>query len=193
MALDFGWKKKAERLRMIVLSGAPLFEIDPLMLRTLETMRRGLRGQASSDEFESTLTDLKAPENEPKPNEPRMVWEPIDLYGWNIAATMYLLDGKPWWLVRATHKKAEPSTKEFNRVELVAEHLGADPRRDRIMNTTFGEPNGYGMWWTWINQSPLYEIHTNDTTKDWRVVLEGTPTAPGYQRIDRNASAMGKR
>jgi len=179
---DFGWKKKAERLRMMILAGAPLFEIDPLMLRTLETMRKGLRGQSSRDEFEQTLGELNT---SPPSAGSSFLWEPIDIYGWAVSATMYLLDGKPWWLVRATHKKPQPSDKEITMVEKVVGHLGADPVRDRIMNTSF-DAHGYGMWWTWINQTQLYEFQTDRQTKDFRVVPEGTPVPVGWERVDRN-------
>lgn len=93
--MDFGWKKKVERLRVIILSCAPLFELDPLTARTINTMRDATRLRACREEIEGTIEAL----NEAQAGAvqaPRTLWEPLELYGWRFEATMYLLDGKPW-------------------------------------------------------------------------------------------------
>lgn len=183
----FGWKKRIARLSTIVLAGAPLHEIDPDLLRGLDAMRGALRGTVDRDEFRIATAALHTPPKEE--GTLRHMWEPIELYGWDLAATLYLLDGKPWWLVHATHKKDEPSDKEMSIVRTAVDYLGADPARDCLMDTTFGDGLGYGMWWTWINQSPLLEIHLSHAANATRILPEGSPVQPGWERIDRNEKA----
>lgn len=182
----FGWKKRIIRLHTMLLAGAPLNEIDPALARALEATRGALRGTISREDFDRDMAGIMTP---PDPNAPiKHLWEPIELYGWKIEATMYLLDGKPWWLARANHKRDEPAEKDFTMLRQAIDYLGADPERDCIMNTTFGGGRGYGMWWTWINQAPMMELHTTGKGNafNMKALPEGSPVAPGWERYDRN-------
>lgn len=70
---------------------------------------------------------------------------------------------------------------------IVVGPLGADVRRDLIMDMHFVEAH-WARYYTWFHTGPLYETHLNATTKDFRVVVEGTPVASGYQRMPRIAA-----
>jgi len=185
------WKGKALKLRSIILSSAPLVEIDREALDMFDFMRRVLRGEIS----ESAIPAM--------PTMPAtalsLLWEPYSdergetesIYGWSLAATLYCADGKPWWLARAANKLDDPPANSIPRIERVVDQLGADVQRDRIMNCSFGGGNGCAMWWTWINQFPLLEIQVRKNPRDMRVVEEGSPVPAGYERLPRPTPGRG--
>lgn len=186
--LDFGWKNKAERLRVVIVSAAHQIakELPPGVVALLDLFRRTARtgdGSNLKEEFDQICVTHT--------NEPPPLWEPVDIYGWKIQATMYLQQGQHWWLVNASRRnEKEPSAKDMAFLDKVLEHLGADPQRDTIIgprSSPAGEPRLIFGWWTWFNRWPLYEIQTNATKhgKDrMRFVPQGTPASDGYQPVD---------
>lgn len=159
------------------------------MTATFDVWRRLTRDQISEEDAEAAMqqigdADLKAM---------RILWEPLsDSVGnpiypedWNITATLYLLQGQPWWLVRADHSgRSEPTAEAVTLLETIVDRLGADTRRDLIMDMHFVEAR-WARYYTWFHTGPLYETHFNSTTKDFRVVVENTPVERGYERIAR--------
>jgi len=179
------WKGKLLKLRGIVLAGAPLYEADPLVIETFDLMRKIVRGE---------ITEADNPVIPQFPESIKTwLWESFSdekgenekIFGWRLDATMYLASGKPWWLVRAQHHLDDPPNVE--QLESAIDFFGADVKRDRIMNISFGHGHGYVMWWTWINQFPMLEIQCRKDPPDMRIVPEGSPLPPGYTRLDRNA------
>jgi hypothetical protein len=187
-ASKLDWKGKALKLRSIVLSGAPLVEIDREALDTFDFMRKALRGELGTEETNfpampaSTLSLMWEPYSDEKGNVET-------IYGWSLNVTMYCVDGKPWWLVRANNKLDEPPARSITEIERVVDYLGADVQRDRIMNCSFGGGRGYTMWWTWINQLPMLEMQVRKKPFDMRIVEEGSPLPVGYERMPRAVSA----
>lgn len=183
------WKGKALKLQRIVLSGAPLVEVPREVLDMFDFMRNGLRGELSED--------ARAPKMDMAAFRNLLMWEPYSgakgkeesVYGWDVQATLYCADSKPWWLVRAHNKLAEPSERSIVELERVVDCLGAHVDRDRIMNMSFGGDDGYSMFWTWINQLPLLEVQIRKNPYDFRMVVEGSPLPPNYIRIERPTSA----
>ena len=124
-------------------------------------------------------------------NEPQPLWEPVDIYGWKIQATMYLQNGQHWWLLHAVRRnEKEPSEKDIAVLDKVLDHLGADPKRDTIIgprSSPAGDPLMVFGWWTWFNRWPLYEIQTNKAKRGqnaMRIVPHGTRASDGYQPVD---------
>jgi hypothetical protein len=187
--MDFGWKKKAELLRMAVLSGGHRLakELPPGIVRTLAILGRVAKsgdGTGLQEEMDVIHKDYA--------NEAKPVWEPAEIYGWKIEATLYLSNGQLWWLVHASrHSEKAPSDKDVAFLDKVLDHLGADPKRDMIIgpsSSPAGEPALPFGWWTWFNRSSLYEIQVNKHKKKdkdkIRVVPLGTRETDGYQSID---------
>jgi hypothetical protein len=186
--MDFGWKKKAELLRRVVLAGGHQIakELSPGIVAILDLFKRtATTGDGSNlkEEFDRICV-VHAGESQP-------LWEPVDIYGWKIQATMYLQHGQHWWLVNAARRnEKEPSEKDMAFLDKVLEHLGADPKRDTIIgprSSPSGEPRLIFGWWTWFNRWPLYEIQTNKAKRGkarMRFVPHGTPASDGYQAVD---------
>lgn len=183
--MDFGWKKKAERLRMVILScGHQLArELPPGISGVLEIFARVARtgdGRGLQEEL------ARIPQDAHKP-----LWEPIEVYGWVIQATMYLRDGQLWWLVHAERKNGgEPSDKDSALLDKVLDHLGAVSARHMIISPRSsppGEPPLPFGWWTWQNHWPLYDVQVNkDKKRDQdkiRIVPLGTRGTDGYQAL----------
>lgn len=189
MMMNFGWKKKAEQLRMVILSGAHQLarELPPGISEVLSIFARvaasgdgiGLQ-QEVARVFGAHLDD------------PRPLWEPIEIYGWRIQATMYLREEELWWLVHAVRRdEREPGNKDVSFLDKILEHLGADPRRHMIIgpiSSPPGEPALFFGWWTWQNRWPLYEIQVNQhkkrDTEKIRIVPLGTRETDGYRTLD---------
>lgn len=177
------WKQKLDKLRMIILSCAAYDEIDPQVVRLFDDMRNAVRGMPSERDWDQP----------PEAFGSTFMWESYSdgkgdveqLFGWDLQVTFYGVDGKPWWLLRAFNKFDQPSPESIQKIESAADHFGAHVERDRIMNVSFGEGRGYSMWWTWINQHPLLEYHIRKEPFDTRIVAEGSPVLPGYERIER--------
>lgn len=185
--LDFGWKKRAERLRMVILSGAHQLakELPPGFVKVLAIFQRVAKSGDASQ-----LQEEIARIHSDHPDDPKPLWEPVEIYGWKIEATLYLQNGQLWWLAHAARSNEKvPSTKEMTFLDKVLEHLGADPTRDVIIgprSSPAGEPPLPFGWWTWFNQEPLYEIQVRGQKPkaQIRVVPLGTPEADGFVRLD---------
>jgi hypothetical protein len=188
--MDFGWKKKAERLRMVIVSGAHQLakELPPGISKVLEIFSRVAKsgdGRGLEEEIDNINRDY--------PDDAKPLWEPVEIYGWKIQATFYLQNKQLWWLVHAVRRNEKPpSDKDVAFLEKVLDHLGADVKRDMIIGPTSsptGEPPLPFGWWTWFNRSPLYEIQVNkDKKKDQekiRIVPLGTRETDGYHSIDK--------
>ena len=120
--MDFGWKKKAERLRMTILSAGHQFakELPAELKRILDMFRythKTKDGSALQAEF-----GLGVPQGPSSPSE-RLLWE-RDHHGWNMMATMYRQSGQLWWLLHAARRTEQtPSAKDIIFLE--------DPRSSR--------------------------------------------------------------
>lgn len=197
--MDFGWKKKAERLRMVILSAAhqSAKELPPGFAKTLEVFARlsktgEMRGL--QEELDSLIREY--------PDEARPLWEPIEVHGWSIEATLYLKEGRLqpqpsdqslWWLVHARRKNdRDPSDKDLVFLNKVIDHLGGEPTRHVIIGPlTALVEEAYGRlpfgWWTWQNRWPLYDIQLNkDKKRDKdkiRIVPLGSRETDGYTSL----------
>lgn len=126
------------------------------------------------------------------PEDPKPLWEPIEIYGWKIHATLYRQDEKLWWLVHAERKNEKtPDPKDIAFLDKILHELGAEPKRHLIIGPTSsprGEPALPFGWWTWQNRWPLYEIqinkHARRDKEKIRIVPLGTRATEGYQTVD---------
>jgi hypothetical protein len=191
------WKGKLDKLRTIILAGAPFDEVDPDVIKAFDLMRRHCRDQlaeSDADEYMRVVGQL--------PTIFNTLWEPYSngkgnkelLFGWDLQAAFYGVDGKPWWILKATFVRSWPNEEAIRRIEEAASYFGAHVTLDRIMNHTDRLEAGYDgneseafafMWWTWINQHPLLETHIRKEPFDMRVVPEGSFVPPGYERLER--------
>jgi hypothetical protein len=196
--MDFGWKKKAERLRMVILSGAhQLAKELPLGLSKVLAIYRRVHqdggilggGPALMQEIQTALAA--------HPDDPGLLWEPIDVHGWQIQATLYLRDDKLWWLVSAQRKTdREPSEIDVRILDKVIDHLGGVPDRHVIIgprSNPVGEDRLAFGWWTWQNRHQLFDIQVNkDKKRDrdkLRIVPLGTRENDGYKSICTDRAA----
>jgi hypothetical protein len=194
--MGFGWKKKADRLKMVILSGGHQVakELPPGIAEILELFKHVAAtgdGAGLKDAFDRICV---VHADDPKP-----LWEPIDIYGWKIQATLYLQNGQHWWLFRAVRRnEKEPSEKDIAFLDKVLDHLGADQKRDMIIgprSSLAGEPLLVFGWWTWFNRWPLYEIQVNKAKRGqdvMRIVPHGTRSSDGYQSVDLLATEDDK-
>ena len=191
MSLTSGWKKKAEQLRMTILSAGhqPATELAPDVARLLDLFRTA--GETGDTSILQTEFDRPLPSDATK-----LLWEPIEIYGWKIAATMYREDGQLWWLVRAVRQNERtPSEKDLVFLDKVLDHLGAQPTRHMIIGPRSSPPGHEALpfgWWTWKNRGPLYEVQVNKAKKGlemMRIVPLGTRPINGYESIDLRRSA----
>lgn len=194
--MDFGWKKKAERLRMVILSGAHQVakELPPGLSKVLSLYRRVAEdggavggGPALMQEMSAALA---AHVDDPKP-----LWEPTEVHGWKIMATLYLREGKLWWLVHAARKtEREPSDNDVRFLDKILDHLGAEPTRHAIIGPRSSPPGQERLpfgWWTWQNRDQLFDIQLNkDKKRDKdkiRIVPLGTRETDGYRSLNKEA------
>ena len=193
--MDFGWKKKAETLRMVILSGAHQLarELPPGMQRVLDTFRRVAQTGDGRD-LQEELESIVIPDDEVKP-----LWEPAEIYGWQFQATLYRKDSQLWWLVRATlGENREPGDKALRFLDKVLDHLGAIPRRHAIiepLSSPPGEPRLPFGWWTWQNRSPLFDVQAKGRGKgaSIRIVPLGSLATDGFQSLDLSERTDGKK
>ncbi len=190
--LDFGWKKKAERLRMVILSGAHQLakELHPGIVRILELFEQAHKtGDASNLKEEIDRVTVAAGDSE----RGIPIWEPAEIYGWTVRATLYLRNAQLWWLVQASRRNEKPpGAKEIAFLDKVLVHLGGDPKQDIIIGPLSSppghEPLHFG-WWTWRNRSDLFEVQVNKNKKNpkdmVRVVPIGAPETDGYTTLPR--------
>lgn len=188
--MNFGWKKKIERLRMVIVSTAhPLAkELPPGLSEILAAFGRVAASGDASD-LQQEIARIRGQLIDP--NEILPLWEPEAVYGWRIQATMYLRDGELWWLVHAARaNERTPSETEISLLNKVLEHLGCQPKRHAIIAPTSsppGEPPLPFGWWTWQNRSPLYEVQVNPNKKSdrekIRIVPLGSRASDGYEPL----------
>jgi hypothetical protein len=186
--MDFGWKKKAERLRMVILSSAHQIakELPPGTAAILALFKRVAAtgdGTGLKEEFDRICV---AHADDPQP-----LWEPIDIYGWKMQATLYLDNGQLWWLLNAVRRnEREPSEKDLLFLDKVLDYLGADPKRSMIIGPRSSPPGAELLhfgWWTWFNRWPLFEVQVNKSKRERemvRVVPLGTRPTDGYEQVD---------
>lgn len=201
MAFDLGWKKKTDRLRMAILSAGHQIakELPPGMAKILELFRQAHRTKDGSH----LMGDI---ERVPRDVEPRpMLWEPIEVHGWMIAASMYLQNGQLWWIVQARrckeksyHSALGTSAKDIVFLHKVLEHLGADLERDVIIGPNSsppGEPPLPFGWWTWFNRDPLYDVQVKGqgTAAQLRIVPIGSREDDGFTSVDLTVRADAPR
>ena len=193
--MDFGWKHKAERLRMVLLSSAHQIarELPSVLSRTLAIYGRVHKtGDATGLQEEMGRVD---DDGAPKP-----LWEPVEIYGWKIEGTLYLQNGQLWWLLHAIRlNERQPRDKDIVLLDKVLEHLGADPQRDVIIGPRTGPADEPGLlpfgWWTWFNRQPLYEVQVNKSKKGramMRVVPLGARETEGYESVDMRDAREAK-
>ncbi len=194
--MDFGWKKKAERLRMVILSSAHQLakELPPGISKMLAVYKRVAEDGGTVGGGPALMQELER-ELAPHAQDPAPLWEPIEVHGWRILATMYLRDAKLWWLVHAMRKtEREPSENDVLFLDKVLDHLGAEPTRHAIIGPR-SSPPGEGRlafgWWTWQNRGQLYDIQVNkDKKRDQdkiRIVPLGSRETDGYTSLRTDA------
>jgi hypothetical protein len=127
-----------------------------------------------------------------------MLWEPIEVHGWKIQATMYLREGQLWWLVHAIRKnEREPTEKDTGFLDKVLGHLGAEPDRHAIIGPRSSPPGEPPLpfGWAWRNGWLLYEIQVNKNKKrnegKIRIVPLGTRETDGYTSLRPQDFAVG--
>ena len=193
--MDFGWKKKAEILKTTLVSAGHQMakELPPVIVQTLDMFRRAAQsGDASGMLEEIASVERTAPgigDGE------KLLWEPAEIYGWNLQAAFYKKDDALWWLVRAVRRNERiPAAKDLAILAKVLAHLGAT-HEDAIIAAGWSpageEPLPFG-WWTWRNVSPLYEMQVNKTKRGaaaMRIVRLGTPPSDGYECVDLTGGA----
>ena len=102
-----GWKKKALKLRTIVLC-SPIVEMDPGGIELFDSMRAFRRGTIDIFELQRRHAAL------PPKDTSQWLYEPLEVYGWNIHASLYGNKGKVHWLVSvARDGNKAPSEKEL--------------------------------------------------------------------------------
>jgi hypothetical protein len=181
------WKQKIEKLRKIVLSGPAIEDLPPGMLPLLEAWRAHTHGKLTDDEYVQAVQNIE-------PSGERLIWEPYSdergevesLYGWQLQATLFGINGQAWWFVKAHRESAaEPTEKQFKMIEKAIELLGChDAKRDLIQE--FPDEEGrWTMFWSWFHTGPLLELHFHPATHAMLVVNEGTPLKDGYTRMER--------
>lgn len=184
--MAFGWKAKAERLRMVILSASHQIakELPPTIVKTMEIFARVAKtgdGRGMQEEMD------RLP---PVSDDAKLLWEPIEVHGWQIQATMYRKDGQLWWLLRAVRKnEREPSEKDNVFLDKVLDHLGAEPTRHMIIgprSSPLGELPLFFGWWTWQNRHQLFDVQVKGKGKSaaLRIVPLGTRATEGYESVD---------
>lgn len=182
------WKQKVEKLRRIVLSGPAIEDPPPGTIRLLELWRAHHHGKLTDEEYIQGAQGIRPPSGE------HLIWEPYSdergevesLYGWQIQATIFGINGQPWWFVKAHRGNAtDPSEQQFKMLDNAIELLGChDTKRDLIRD--FPDEEGrMTMFWHWFHTGPLLELHFHSTTHNMLVVEQGTPLKDGYMRMDR--------
>lgn len=190
MSLDFGWKKKAELLRMVIVSSAHQIakELPSDVMRVLDIFRR-VAETGDGRGMQEEMASIPPSEGE-KP-----LWEPAEIHGWHFQATLYKKDDQLWWLVRAVRKNERaPSDKDLVFLDKVLDYLGAVPRRHAIiepLSTPPGEERLPFGWWTWQNRWPLFEVQVKGRGKaaSMRIVPHGSRETDGYECVDLSERA----
>lgn len=196
-----GWKFKVDKLRTLLLSSVNPCAPPPLFLQWLAMSQKVNRGVSDGElaEIEGAgelagLANVLDSEMGNAFGNFRFVWEPLSdergdpchVYGWDIAATMYLSNNQAWWLATASFK-IEPTEGNLKSLGMVMAHFGADPERDRVTIIP-GQPGAFPwqVWFTWFNQRSFTETHVHRDLKKigpkngFMVVPRGTPPRDGF-------------
>ena len=183
-----GWKKKVDHLRSFILSVAELKELPTEVRKTFDLFAMYEKGFLNDKEAEAEFERLEL-----KGTLSPLTWEPLDIYGWHINTTLYLCDGKIWWLVRATLKNEThlPNEKDRLSLEKVVDYLGADTKRDLMIDLVKKtETAAASIYWTWINQHQMMEMQGNPELlkrykdkRGLRIVHRGAPETDGFVRF----------
>lgn len=180
---SFGWKKKTLILKVTILSSAHQLaqELSPFIAHMLE-----LYSEASKTGDISRLQQHI--EQSKEGDTHKLLWEPAEIYGWMIQATLYKKAEHLWWLVHATRKtNVSPSDKDITLLDKILEELGAQPLRHMVIgprNTGGVLPFG---WWTWQNREPLLDLQVNKDKKGKdmiRIVPLGTRETDGFESVN---------
>lgn len=191
MVWAMGWREKAERLRVVIVSAGHQHAkpLSPAIKLVLALFRRAA---AEPKEARNLALDLEGIPEIPDAEKP--LWEPALIRGWKIQATMYLDDAKLWWLVHATRKdERTPNEGDIEVIHKVIDHLGGEPTRHAVIgprNSPSGHPPPPFGWWTWRNRADLFEVQVYKgpdrvSKKNLiRIVPLGSRPTDGYERID---------
>jgi len=189
-----GWLKKAETLRMVLLSGGHQMakELPPGIVKMLHAFE-----EAAQTGDGTHLSGVLAEINREHADDPKPLWEPAEIYGWHFDVTFYRRDDELWWLCHATRKNEFPlpSDKDLAFLDKVLKHLGCDPKTDTVIGPTSSPPGHDRLqfgWWTWRNVAPLYELQVNKAKKGrdmMRIVRLGAPESEGYVSVDLSKKA----
>lgn len=188
--MDFGWKKKTDRLKMVILSAAHQMakELPAGTAAVLDIFKRVAKDGGFRPDLKEEFDRICVVHAD----DPQPLWEPVDIYGWKIQATMYIQNGQHWWLLHAVRRnEKDPSDKDIAVLYKVLDHLGADPKRDVIIGPLSGPASEPGRipfgWWTWFNRWPLFEVQVNKAKRGkdvMRIVPLGSRETEGYQFVD---------
>ena len=186
--MSFGWKAKVRYLQTVLLSGGHQLakDLPPGFAQLLALFRAAAKSGDGS-----RLVEEMARLDRDFPDEPKPLWELVEICGWKIGATFYLEHGQLWWLLHAVRSdEQEPRAKDIAFLDKVLELLGADPKRDLIIgprSSPAGESALPFAWYTWFNHSPLSEIQTKGWkhTAKVRIVPLGSPETDGYRALDK--------
>lgn len=190
---NLGVDDLVDKLNKIVLSSAPLEEIPPKVNELYELWRRIAQGTLDSTVLEAEGEAIMQRLADVSMSDMRIMWEPLtDGYGepirpsgWSVQATMYLLNGQPWWMVEAKRDPESPPTPaDDGALDKIVDRLGADAKRDRIHDMPYPEL-GWMRIFTWFHAGPLMEMHRNEKTNDFYIAVEGAMPKPGYKREPR--------
>jgi hypothetical protein len=184
-----------EKLRVIVLSSAPLEEIPSKIDQLFDVWRRIEHGaiDASSDSAEGAqiMSQLAGVDLASM----RIMWEPlsdgigdtITPNGWAVRATLYLSRGAPHWFIvasRAPDIGCQPTPEDDAVLERIIGGLGGDPQRDLMRDTRLLE-TGWARYFTWAHNGPLLEMHRKTKGQDFYLAEESAIPKPGYAREPR--------
>lgn len=181
-----GWLKKALHLRTIVLCIPKLTELPPDDFELFDAMRSFNRGTIDAAELQRRWDAISPSERTPQ------LHEPLDVYGWNIKATLHAVGGAAWWFATVTRTKS-PSEKDKKVLAKVLDVLGCDPARDILSVSDFDRlvaENVPVMYW-WPNTFELQEIQFN-AKGDMRMVPRGSRATDGYQKIPDEVMNISK-
>jgi hypothetical protein len=181
-----GWVKKALHLRTIV-SCSPVVDIPLAELEFHDAMRDFRRGVITAEQMKER-TENAAPPLVSK----SLLFEPAEIYGWKIRASIYGREGKVWWLVGAD--RSTPATaKDKAMLVKILNVLGCDdPDRDQVSVNTIDEllEHGVPIMYQWPNMIELNEVQVHpdaakfkDVQKGMRIVPRGTRPTDGFQRL----------
>ena len=189
--LTLSLEQLVEKLRVVVLSSAPLEEIPPKVDQLFDVWRRIEHGtlDASLDSAVGTQimnqlagTDLASM---------RILWEPLSdgvgetltPSGWAVRVTLYLSRGAPHWFViasRAPSIDCQPTPEDDAVLARIISGLGGDPERNLMRDTQLQE-TGWGRYFTWPQIGPLLEMHRKPKGQDFYLAEEGAEPKPGYE------------